>query len=116
MVFIVDTVINLGYSNTYEFNNQGVKMMRHEQMILELLDKISMHVKSIEILRREDLTYSQALLHIAKMQEEFILSRWPDADCDEEFSDGLRSDEQDLIDDDNRDRANDMNAVSRSYY
>lgn len=91
--------------------------MRHEEMILELLDRITMHMKSIEILRRPDLSYSQAVVEIAKMQQEFELNqRWPDKEVDEEFIEDMRSDEQDLIDDDNRDRAADMNAVNRSYY
>jgi len=91
--------------------------MQHEQMILEILDKVTMHMKAIEILRKPNLTYLQAVTEINKMQQEFELNQhWPDSECDEEFTEDLRSDEQDLIDDDNRERAADMNAVNRSYY
>ena len=83
--------------------------MRHETDILKAIDEIVMGAKAIAILQRPDLTLLQAQRMIETMRAEYLAKFQEPRELDEGHECEVRSDLQDLIDDDNRDRANDMN-------
>lgn len=91
--------------------------MNKDTLMMKTIDQIVLHSKCLDILRRSDITYVQAeaMISILKREYECESADYYERD-DETFEKEERSDVQDLIDDDNRDRARDMNAVGRSPY
>lgn len=91
--------------------------MNKDELMMRTIDQIILHSKAFAILQRKDIPYVQAHGMISEMMRhyEFDSEAYYDKDA-ERFEPDERSDEQELIDDDNKERAVDMNAVNRGYY
>ena len=89
--------------------------MNKDTIMMQTIDKILFHSKCLDILRRPDVPYAQAKAMILELERQYLVESKDYYERDDEtFEVEERSDEQELIDDDNRERAADMNAVSRS--
>ena len=86
-----------------------------DTLIMKTVDQIVLHSKCLDILHRKDIPYVQALAMIEELKKEYAIESPSYYGDDEDFNEPVtRSDTQELIDDDNRQRAADMNAVNRS--
>lgn len=83
--------------------------MNIDKQTLETIEKIVFHSKCIAILNDPELNAAQAQAMIAQL---YIQHGY---EYDGTSATKPKSDTQELIDDDNRQRARDMNAVNRSY-
>lgn len=91
--------------------------MNREELMMRTIDLLGLHSKALSILQRKDIPYVQAEAMITEMFRHYELESedYYEKDYGDEPVE-TKSDEQELIDDDNRERAADMNAVNRSYY
>ena len=89
--------------------------MDKDTLMMQTIDQIILHSKALAILTRKDIPYIQAQAMVAEMMRHYKLDV-DDYYDDETFPVEEKSDEQELIDDVNRVRAADMNAVNRSPY
>ena len=90
-------------------------MIKNEYEIAEHLDEIAMASRAIEILRKP-ISLVEAQRLIRQMRIDYRESQVGVRVEDEDDGVGEGDDLQELIDDDNRSRANDMNAVNRGPY
>lgn len=92
--------------------------MNKDELMMRTIDQIILHSKAFAILQRKDIPYAQAYGMISEMMRhyEFDSEAYYCGDDEDHCVRESISDEQELINDDNKERAADMNAVNRSYY
>ena len=85
--------------------------------IMKHIDQIILHTKAIKILRDPKITLIKAQEMIDQMfmqYEDDSEDYYPEKELDSCCESMAKSDLQELIEDDNRERSRDMNAVNRS--